>query len=74
VYYWFQQRGRLVTNEYMMKWWLFWDSMNVHRTDGALMRLTTVLRPGQDLSIADKRLEDFSRKIAPLIPQYVPGK
>jgi len=74
VYYWFQQRGRLVTNEYMMKWWLFWDSMNQHRTDGALMRLTTVLRPGQDISIADKRLEDFSRKIAPLIPQYVPGK
>jgi len=74
VYYWFQQRGRFVTNEYMMKWWLFWDSMNLHRTDGALMRLTTVLKPGQDLSIADKRLEDFSRKIAPLIPQYVPGK
>ena len=74
VYYWFQQRGRLVTNEYMMKWWLFWDSMNQHRTDGALMRLTTVLKPGQDLTIADKRLEDFSRKIAPLIPQYVPGK
>jgi len=74
VYYWFQQRGRLVTNEYMMKWWLFWDSMNLHRTDGALMRLTTVLKPGQDISIADKRLEDFSRKIAPLIPQYVSGK
>ena len=74
VYYWFQQRGRLVTNEYMMKWWLFWDSMNLHRTDGALMRLTTVLKPGQDISIADKRLEGFSRKIAPLIPQYVPGK
>jgi len=74
VYYWFQQRGRVVTNEYMMKWWLFWDSLNQHRTDGALMRLTTYLKPGQDLSIADKRLEDFSRKIAPIIPEYVPGK
>jgi len=74
VYYWFQQRGRVVTNEYLMKWYLFLDSMNLHRTDGALMRLTTVLKPGQELSIADKRLEDFSRKIAPLIPQYVPGK
>lgn len=74
VYYWFQQRGRMVTNEYMMKLWLFWDSMNLHRTDGALMRLTTILKPGQDISIADKRLEEFSRSIAPLIPQYVPGK
>ncbi len=74
VYYWFQQRGRIVTNEYMMKWWLFWDSMTLHRTDGALMRLTTILKPGQDISIADKRLEDFSRKIAPMLPEYVPGK
>jgi len=74
VYYWFQQRGRVVTNEYAMKWYLFWDSMTLHRTDGALMRLTTVLKPGQDLSIADKRLEDFSRKIAPIIPAYIPGK
>jgi len=74
VYYWFQQRGRIVTNEYLMKWYLFLDSMNLHRTDGALMRLTTVLNPGQDISIADKRLEDFSRKIAPLVPEYVPGK
>jgi len=30
--------------------------------------------PGQDISIADKRLEGFSREIAPIIPQYVPGK
>lgn len=74
VYYWFQQRSRVITNEYMMKWYLFLDSVNLHRTDGALIRLTTTLKPGQDISIADKRLEDFSRKIAPLIPEYVPGK
>jgi len=74
VYYWFQQRGRIITNEYAMKWYLFLDSMNLHRTDGALVRLTTVLNPGQDISIADKRLEKFSRKIAPIIHQYVPGK
>ncbi|RDH81678.1 MAG: VPLPA-CTERM-specific exosortase XrtD [endosymbiont of Galathealinum brachiosum] len=74
VYYWFQQRGRIITNEYMMKWWLFWDSMNMHRTDGALMRLVTILKPGQDISIADKRLQDFSRKISPIIPEFIPGK
>jgi len=71
VYYWFQQRGRVVTNEYMMKWYLFWDALTKSRTDGALMRFTTVLNPGQDISIADKRLESFSQQIAPLIPDYV---
>jgi len=71
VYYWFQQRGRVVTNEYMMKWYLFWDALTKSRTDGALMRFTTALNPGQDISIADKRLENFSQQIAPLIPDYV---
>ncbi len=74
VYYWFQQRGRVVTNEYLMKWYLFWDSATLKRTDGALMRLTTVLKPGQDIAVADERLEGFVREMAPLIPEYVPGK
>ena len=71
VYYWFQQRGRIITNEYLMKWYLFWDSITKNRTDGALMRLTTSLEPGQDISVADERLENFSKHISPLIPEYV---
>lgn len=74
VYYWFQQRGRVVTNEYLMKWYLFWDSATMKRTDGALMRLTTVLEPGQDISVADERLEGFVHEMAPLVPEFVPGK
>ena len=72
VYYWFQQRGRIITNEYMMKWYLFWDAMTKSRTDGALMRLTTVLKPGQDIKIADNRLEAFARVISPVLHEYVP--
>ena len=72
VYYWFQQRGRIITNEYLMKWYLFWDAMTKSRTDGALMRLTTVLNPGQEIKIADDRLESFAKEISPVIPEYVP--
>lgn len=72
VYYWFQQRGRIITNEYMMKWYLFWDAMTKSRTDGALMRLTTVLSHGQDVAIADERLESFAKEISPLMHEYVP--
>ena len=71
VYYWFQQRGRVVTNEYMMKWYLFWDAMTKSRTDGALMRLTTVLNDGQNIKVADDRLESFAREISLIIPEYV---
>jgi EpsI family protein len=35
VYYWFQQRGRIITNEYLAKWYLFWDSLTNNRSDGA---------------------------------------
>jgi EpsI family protein len=35
VYYWFQQRGRVIDNEFAVKWYLFWDALTRHRTDGA---------------------------------------
>lgn len=72
VYYWFQQRDRIITDEYMMKWYLFWDAMTKSRTDGALMRLSTTLRPGQDIKIADERLEAFAKRISPVLQEYVP--
>ncbi len=46
VYYWFQQRGRDITNEYLVKWYLFWDSLTRRRTDGALVRVITPIPPG----------------------------
>jgi len=72
VYYWFQQRGRIITNEYMVKWLLFWDSMNKGRTDGALVRLTTSVMPGDDLEQAEKRLRDFMALVKPKLPAYIP--
>ena len=72
VYYWFQQRGRIITSETMIKWYFFVDSIARNRTDGALVRMTTVLLPGQDISVADEKLQKFARAISPYIPEYVP--
>lgn len=72
VYYWFDQRGRDITNEYMVKWYLFWDSLTLGRTDGALVRLTTSLKPGEDVARADKRLSEFSYLIQTTLPDYIP--
>lgn len=72
VYYWFQQRGRVITNESVVKWYFFVDSIQRNRTDGALVRLTTTLKPGQDINIADERLREFASNISQLLPQYVP--
>ena len=78
VYYWFQQRGRVLTNEYLVKWYLFWDALTKNRTDGALVRLTMFLRPGECAQAggaceADAVLTEFVREVAPLLPGFVPG-
>ena len=72
VYYWFKQRNRLVTNEQMIKLYFFMDSIQKQRTDGALIRLTTIIPEGGSMVAADKRLFDFAREISPIISEYVP--
>ncbi|MET0062181.1 MAG: VPLPA-CTERM-specific exosortase XrtD [Candidatus Thiodiazotropha endolucinida] len=72
VYYWFQQRGRVMTNEWLVKWYLFLDGLTKRRTDGALVRLTTSIGAGEEWTDGDKRLADFSGKVVPLLGQYIP--
>jgi exosortase D (VPLPA-CTERM-specific) len=72
VYYWFQQRGRIITNEYLVKWYLFWDSLTRQRTDGALVRLVTPLRAGEEIEAADERLADFAADVVPRLERYIP--
>jgi len=72
VYYWFQQRGRNLTNEYVIKWYLFWDALTMNRTDGALVRLTTFAPKGEDIAYADRRLQDFLEASLPELNKYIP--
>jgi len=72
VYYWFKQRDRNVTNEWLVKWFLFWDGMTRNRTDGALVRFTAFVQPGEDLSAADDRLIEFLDISYPYLDEYIP--
>jgi exosortase D (VPLPA-CTERM-specific) len=72
VYYWFQQRGRIIDNEFAVKWYLFWDAITRHRTDGAMVRLVTPLSATATEAEGDRRLTDLAAKIAPELPRYVP--
>ena len=44
-----------------------------NRTDGALVRLTTPIYPGEVESDADKRLQGFIREFTPILDQYLPS-
>jgi exosortase D (VPLPA-CTERM-specific) len=72
VYYWFAQRGRHLTNEYLVKWYLFVDGLSRNRTDGALVRLVTPLGRNEPESAADARLGDFLRDVFPQLNEFVP--
>jgi exosortase D (VPLPA-CTERM-specific) len=72
VYYWFQQRGRTITNEYLVKWYIFWDALTRSRTDGALVRLITPLAPGENEEAGDTRLAEFTKLITARLPEFVP--
>jgi len=72
VYYWFQQRGRVIDNEFAVKWFLFWDAITRRRTDGAMVRLMTALPLDGNESEADHQLTEFASVIAPDLPSYIP--
>lgn len=74
VYYWFQQRGRLLTNEYLVKWYLFWDALTRNRSDGALVRLTTTITEGEDIARGDARLTAFIAAAASELVVHIPGQ
>ncbi len=72
VYYWFQQRGRILTNEFAVKWYIFWDALTRHRTDGAMVRLIVPLPPGGGEAAADERLTDLAAQVARELPRFAP--
>ena len=57
VYYWYEQRGHSIANEYALKWYTFLGAFQHQRTDGALVRLTTAIARDEEVHVADKRLK-----------------
>ncbi len=72
VYYWFEGRGRNITNEYLAKWYIFVDSLLESRSDGALVRVTTMVPEGASIEASDQRLQKFLRDFYPTLTKYAP--
>lgn len=72
VYYWFQQRGRDITNEISVRWYILLDSVLRNRTDGAMIRLTSSISLNEEVTAADKRLQEVAKEIANSMSDYIP--
>jgi EpsI family protein len=72
VLYWYWAHDRGVASEYWAKIYLVTDSMRMHRSDGALVRLTTVMQPGETADVAQQRLMPLVLDIVPRLEGYIP--
>lgn len=72
VYYWYDQRGRKMANEFVMKFWLIIDAITRKRSDGAMVRIITPLDEGDTLEAADTRLSAMIDRVDAFLPAYVP--
>ncbi len=72
VYYWFEQRGKRMTNDYLVKASVVYDSLAMGRTDGAMVRFVTPFLPGESAAEVDARMQGFMAELLPRLPRFVP--
>ena len=72
VYYWFEQRGKRIVNDFQAKMSVMVDGFTMGRTDGALVRFVTPINPGETEAEADARLQRFMDASLGHLPRFVP--
>lgn len=72
VYYWFEQRGRRITNDFAAKLSVVYDSITIDRTDGALVRFVTPMRQNEAEGAADARVQRLMRDALPHLSRFIP--
>lgn len=72
VLFWYSAHGRRMASENQMDFYLVLDSLRLNRSDNALVRMNTELRPGEKPEEAEKRLIAFAGLVNPLLYSYIP--
>ena len=72
VLYWYWAHDRGTASEYWAKFCLVADSMSMNRSDGALVRITTQMNPGETAEAAEERVLPFANHVVPLLDTYIP--
>jgi EpsI family protein len=72
VLYWYWAHDRGVASEYWAKFYLVKDAIRMNRSDGALVRITTDMLPGETPNAAEERIIPFTSAVFPLLNDYIP--
>jgi EpsI family protein len=73
VLYWYRSHGRSIANDYMAKIYTLADSIRYNRTDAALVRIVTSVRPNESRLDAHRRAVTFAEQLNPLLPPFIPN-
>ncbi len=70
VLYWYESHGRTIASEYVSKAFLVLDSLRLHRSDAALVRvIAPIVGVGES---AERNATDFIQSLSPLLSGYIP--
>lgn len=72
VLYWYWAHNRGVASEYWAKYYLVTDAIRMNRSDGALVRITTPMLPGESPDSASQRVLPFASRVVPILDDYIP--
>ena len=72
VYYWYQSRGRVISEDWQKILYVGWDRATRNRTDGALVRFTIQIVRG-DEETAERAFRSLAPRLIENLPPYVPA-
>ncbi len=71
VLYWYQERGRTFSSDYLGRYYMIRDALVMRRTDGAMVRVSMPIAATPRETLA--REVAFLRELTPLLSRYIPG-
>lgn len=72
VYYWFQNRGRIIASEYWEKIYQVLDAIVKSRRDGTFVRIISHAKNG-DIERTEARVKSFAEKVIGELEDFLPG-
>ena len=72
VLYWYQERGRTFSNDYLGRYYMIRDALLMRRTDGAMVRVSMPIATTPEGALTQEVA--FLRTLSPLLSRYIPGK
>lgn len=70
VFYWYQSHGRTIASDYASKVYLVVDSLRLHRSDAALVRVIAPI--SGDVAAVERATAGFVRSLYPVLGHFIP--